>query len=324
MEIKNRYEQTGKNIDYLEVKLFWDDIKTKLSWLTENSTTRSIKTPYYKWIIQYRATFQAGQYIIYDLYISEIEGKKLEQWKKIWSINNIKRKDTPKNWVFLTLSGEFWNEFDILVFMDFINWIDYNYNKYMWAVYRLDFKIDIKDISVQTIYDNLDFKKIESHNIRMVKTWKDEKKLTYFKLEFTEDLLRVYDKKLDILDKQKEGYEDYLKTSKDITRVELQLSRKKFAKKLIKDIFDIFEYWEDALVRKIRRYFVYEFDYAKKLNWIKFNITKDEIQEREKKKFNFSKIMFEAYIKKLLDNKRWKKYLKNKIIELEKDLLQFK
>ncbi len=313
----NRIDETGRNIDYLEIKLFWQDIRDKLIGICENSLKRIVKTDYDKYTIQFRAKFSEWLYIIYDIYIEQIIEDKIKD-VMVWSINWIKNTNLSKNWVFLTFSWEFWNEYSLLNFMDFIDWIKYNYNKYMWAIYRLDYKIDVFNVTVDETYSMIDKTKFNVKNIPCRRDL-ESNELTYYTLNFCEDLIRIYNKKLDIFDKWKqEKYQDIIKYDWPVTRIEVQLSRKKFARKLIKDIFDLFEYGESALIKKMKKYYKYEIFKDEKLKQINFDITKNIILRKEREVLNFNKIMYNSYLKKLLDKKWWIKFLKKSWYDVEK------
>jgi len=70
----------------------------------------------------------------------------------------------------------------------------------MWAIFRLDYKIDIFNVTVDETYKMIDKSKFNVKNIPCRRDL-ETGELTYYTLNFSEDLIRIYNKKLDISDK---------------------------------------------------------------------------------------------------------------------------
>lgn len=303
-----------ENIDYLELKLLWPTIKDLLAGIVENSP-KKIVWDLFKFEIRFRARFWDWKYMIYDIYFLDSEINKTEP---IGSINWIK-SDTSKSGVFLTFPGyPFATETDIIT-ITFLDAIQYNYEHYKFIPYRSDYCIDVQWVEVQDIYDLLYTEKIPFviPNIIDPKTWK----MTWFKLPFSEDILRVYNKKLDISDRETfetiDKYQEYLDNPLHITRIELQLNRPKFKKKIIYDLTEITQYSKQALYKKINKYINTE-NLPTKNIILKKDINYQEINQA--KKLKYSKTMFLAYYNKLYNTIDWKKYLKQHYSKIYSEL----
>lgn len=300
------------NIDYLEIKLLWEKIKILLNSLVVNSPEVII----WDYCIRLRDSFRNWDYLIYDIIYAD--NYVLKKDIKIGSINYIKAK-TSKNGVFLSFPWLPFKNYGAEIVYHFLDSIDYNYTLYHFQVFRLDFCKDFEDSEVQWFTKRIDFSKLSFNNFPIRFDTKD-KKPTRFVLPFTDDLLRVYNKKLDISDRGTSEkipwYKDYLKNKNYITRVEVQLKRNKFKNKIITDLSDLFDYWESVLTKKLNKYFLFNIAVSN----IVFSKDIDYLEISYQKEYEFSRKMFLAYKNKLIANPYWIKFLKSEFIELEKTI----
>ncbi len=306
-----------ENIDYLEIRLISSSIKELLSGIVVNSPTYYIGD----FSIQLRDTYKDWMYYIYDVFYRDTDI--LNREIKIASINWIKNTNLSKHWVYLTFPWLPFKNYWWVIVYHLLDTLWYKYQVYKFQVYRLDFCMDFEKLSVKNMTWSLLTEKLNFNNFP-IRFDPKTKKPTWFALPFAEDTLRVYNKKLDINDRETFNdipwYKEYLKNDNVITRVEIQLNRNKFKNKFVYDLDSLYEYWKNSLYKKLNKYFSQEYITKN----IVFEKDINYLEQTQKKEYEFSKKMFLAYKQKLIANPYANKFLKNQIKDLEQQIYPWK
>lgn len=306
-EIFKNIHKSNVKLDYLVVRIDKNLIDSRFFWCVENSPI--LKTIDIFWLDTY--IFFEQDYNTHKIFY--IKDKKWNSLCQIMIVNDLlnKRQDFYDKITF------YWTFFNLYEFYE--NIFVSNVLAFFWCsdnsrITRFDLKTDINIIP----YFKKDYlQKIKTQN----QTWfcySNKTKNSKSTFEF-----RIYDKKLDILDKELYKIEDNFwgfpyKEEFDkndiLRRIEIQYNSKKIKEKNIK-LKDLFDY--DFLYNEMQNY---TFQFLKN-SWITKKIYHKIWDKKEKISFqkkenilNHTQIMLEAYIEKMyfLDFNRLEKIILSK------------
>lgn len=196
------------NFDYLEFKLNNDFILNKINWLVVNSPELRFKQNDFYLKLEW-------DYYWFKAY---------SLWYKFDKIANLNyNKDTNKQknktWLYIHFASTpiriHWIPFIEFVLTEILQQKEF-------ILFHFDFCFDFKDIDTETILKNLVFLPVSESNKQVTNRTLG---LTYDYKTYSEHSLRIYNKLLDISDKNIIWYDHY-KQYNEVTRVEFKILRK--------------------------------------------------------------------------------------------------